>query len=201
MDPRLGRFISKDPLGFAAGDLNVLTYVGNNPINLVDPLGLWQVELGAAWGYGGKVRFGHDPKSGKWNFGVSAGIGAGASISLDPDESSPFENPGKDIEVGLEALGQARSGALSAGLTYDALVKGGGKCGNEYDVSVGLKGELSPGIEKACPELGAWGLEGRIGVKGQVGEVPMRGYGSIDGKRSFGLGGMVFAGAKANFWW
>lgn len=39
-DPMEGRFISKDPIGFAGGDLNVYVYVQNNPLNLVDPFGL-----------------------------------------------------------------------------------------------------------------------------------------------------------------
>lgn len=37
--PELGRFISRDPLGLAAG-INPYSYVNNNPANLVDPSGL-----------------------------------------------------------------------------------------------------------------------------------------------------------------
>lgn len=44
--PGLQRFISEDPLGFAAGDPNLYAYVGNNPIDRRDPLGLeWQLSL------------------------------------------------------------------------------------------------------------------------------------------------------------
>jgi RHS repeat-associated protein len=39
MDPRLGRFISQDPIGFDGG-LNGYAYVGNNPVNFTDPAGL-----------------------------------------------------------------------------------------------------------------------------------------------------------------
>jgi uncharacterized protein RhaS with RHS repeats len=35
-----GRFISKDPIGFAGGDVNLYGYVQNNPVNLTDPEGL-----------------------------------------------------------------------------------------------------------------------------------------------------------------
>jgi RHS repeat-associated protein len=38
-DPRLGRFLSQDPLGFAAGDVNLYRYVGNNPLGAADPSG------------------------------------------------------------------------------------------------------------------------------------------------------------------
>jgi RHS repeat-associated protein len=39
-DPELGRFISKDPIGFLGGDINFYAYVQSNPINAIDPLGL-----------------------------------------------------------------------------------------------------------------------------------------------------------------
>jgi RHS repeat-associated protein len=38
-DPMEGRFISRDPIGFAGGDVNVYRYVQNEPINFVDPDG------------------------------------------------------------------------------------------------------------------------------------------------------------------
>ncbi|MBY0577470.1 MAG: RHS repeat-associated core domain-containing protein, partial [Burkholderiales bacterium] len=37
-DPSIGRFLSEDPLGFAAG-INFYAYVGNNPVNANDPSG------------------------------------------------------------------------------------------------------------------------------------------------------------------
>ncbi len=38
-DPALGRFLQEDPLGFAANDMNLYRYVGNNPLNYTDPTG------------------------------------------------------------------------------------------------------------------------------------------------------------------
>jgi RHS repeat-associated protein len=39
-DTEVGRFISEDPVGFDGGDVNLYAYVGNNPVLLIDPLGL-----------------------------------------------------------------------------------------------------------------------------------------------------------------
>lgn len=39
--PQLGRFLQTDPIGFDAADVNLYRYVGNNPINHIDPLGLY----------------------------------------------------------------------------------------------------------------------------------------------------------------
>jgi len=40
--PGLQRFIAEDPIGFRGGDVNLYAYVGNQPINFRDPLGLSQ---------------------------------------------------------------------------------------------------------------------------------------------------------------
>ena len=38
--PTSGRFLSEDPIRFAGLDANLYRYVGNNPINFIDPYGL-----------------------------------------------------------------------------------------------------------------------------------------------------------------
>ncbi len=50
-DPKIGRFLSEDPIGFDGG-LNLYAYVGGNPISGVDPSGLWRAnEHGAYAGF------------------------------------------------------------------------------------------------------------------------------------------------------
>jgi RHS repeat-associated protein len=57
-DPGQGRFLTRDPLGYAGG-INLYGYVGNNPLNSLDPLGLvddtsvlGQLMHGSTWGKG-----------------------------------------------------------------------------------------------------------------------------------------------------
>ena len=38
-DPALGRWTTRDPIGFGGGDVNLYGYVGGDPINLTDPGG------------------------------------------------------------------------------------------------------------------------------------------------------------------
>ncbi|MFW5500059.1 MULTISPECIES: RHS repeat domain-containing protein [unclassified Maridesulfovibrio] len=40
-DPAIGRFISPDPLGYAGGDVDLYGYCGDDPVNFVDRLGLF----------------------------------------------------------------------------------------------------------------------------------------------------------------
>ncbi len=40
-DPDVGRWTAKDPILFAGGDTDLYGYVLNDPVNLIDPLGLW----------------------------------------------------------------------------------------------------------------------------------------------------------------
>lgn len=65
-DPQTGRWGQKDPLLFTGGDTNLYGYVLNDPINCVDPLGLW--------------RFGDNLPD--WLVNTSAGFGDGITFGL-----------------------------------------------------------------------------------------------------------------------
>lgn len=39
-DAKIGRFITQDPISFVGGDENLYSYVWQNPVNWIDPLGL-----------------------------------------------------------------------------------------------------------------------------------------------------------------
>ncbi|NLX96622.1 MAG: hypothetical protein GXY83_10635 [Rhodopirellula sp.] len=42
--PALGKFLSEDPLGFEAGDMNLSRYVGNFVTAMTDPSGLEEAQ-------------------------------------------------------------------------------------------------------------------------------------------------------------
>src|SRR6185312_10501984 len=43
--PRLQRFIAEDPMEYLSNDVNMYTYVGDNPLSYVDPYGLFDLPL------------------------------------------------------------------------------------------------------------------------------------------------------------
>lgn len=75
------RFLSQDPLGFGAGATNLYTYVGNQPTNLVDPLGMSaQPGQSILAGIGGVAK-----TTGTWvydHLGVISVVGGAAAIGL-----------------------------------------------------------------------------------------------------------------------
>ncbi len=67
-DPAIGRFISEDPMGFAAGDVNFYQYTSNNPVNANDPSGNFlnfAIGGGTSVVLGGLIRYGMS--GGNWN--------------------------------------------------------------------------------------------------------------------------------------
>ncbi len=75
--PTLGRWISLDPIRYAAGDVNLYRYVFNGPSILVDPSGYWS--WSGAWGgglTGGGVGAGTGAFIGAPLFGIGAPFGA-----------------------------------------------------------------------------------------------------------------------------
>jgi RHS repeat-associated protein len=83
-DPAMGRFLQTDPLGFAAGDLNLYRYVGNDPLNVTDPSGKNPlsalIAVGACAG-GAAIGVG------------SLAIGVTISIALDASSKPMFPPP------------------------------------------------------------------------------------------------------------
>ena len=59
-DHQTARFIDRDPIGFAGGDINLYAYAWNNPVNWNDPRGLFEEGVPYALYRGHNDFVGHD---------------------------------------------------------------------------------------------------------------------------------------------
>jgi RHS repeat-associated protein len=152
-DPEVGRFINRDPIGYAGG-LNLYGYVGNNFPNYIDPLGLLRFKLfdmpidikvsasflpiNIAWDLGG---FSSN------NFSYNAifpplTVGIGVDISINPPSSceeyiSPYVGLGRNWSWGTN-VSLASKGKEPIKLKVQGV-------NISFGPSVGLPGATIPG--------------------------------------------------------
>ncbi|HUT13160.1 MAG TPA: RHS repeat-associated core domain-containing protein, partial [Thermoguttaceae bacterium] len=145
-EPSSGRFLSPDPIGFSAGDINLYRYAGNSPTNATDPTGHFLSWATSAIGAGiGAAIYGVSAlATGEFSwggFGAAAGLGFTAGAVVGATIGDP---------TALGAVGVA--GAIGAGV---GAVHGGVEtyAGNhnagplEYTIGIGsgaLSGLFNP---------------------------------------------------------
>jgi len=101
-DAEVGRWTAKDPIGFDGGDTNLYAYVGNDPVNCVDPLGLFDFNarfFTPTGGVGLNIR-----SDDQGNFRVRFEIGAGNEVGV------TFDPRSQEIEDSFEAGAFGRAG-------------------------------------------------------------------------------------------
>lgn len=125
-DPQVGRWISKDPILFQGGDTNLYNYVLNDPVNFIDPNGLWSFSVGGYAEIGGGITFGVNP-DGSIFVQVEAGAGYGGGISFDPQGKGDSYKEGQcssewnmgffaDASINIGPFGISHSG--NGGMRY-----------------------------------------------------------------------------------
>ena len=113
-DPQVGRWTNKDPIRFDGGDTNIYAYVGNDPVNLIDPSGLWAAGIsfdfstinpftsGGGGSYGVNLEYTSDQGWGLYTYSTpndvgSVGFLAGPSLQVNiatgnGDWTGPFDS-------------------------------------------------------------------------------------------------------------
>jgi len=110
-EPAAGRWTAKDPIFFRGGQGNLFGYVLNNPVNLLDPFGLWELGIDAFPGLGFGISFGSS--NGRGWIKIRAGFGVGTALSLNEFNGPPDNAQGLSTGVGVCGKVGVRFGVLS----------------------------------------------------------------------------------------
>jgi len=180
----VGKWLARDPLPNAERlqGMNLYQYVGNNPVNLVDPLGLWTigigVQAGGGWVGGGQVSVGiyvgHDSSdslSSGWSAGFLGTVGGGlyAGMGVVAGGFAAYSNA--DNVCQLKGPGWALGGSLAVGKWGVGLEKTG-SFNYEWDPGYGGEGQHG-GIKNVTQGPTGWTLSGGI----SDGKIPVEGHG------------------------
>ena len=155
--PNLGRFLQRDPVGYAAG-VNLYTYVSNNPTNYVDPNGDVAVIAGVAVGI---VVTG----------AISGAIleGAGAYLRGEPVARAALRGGLQGaagsfagVLVGVATRSPSLTGAVAslsyelAGQGFDLVTQGKSFSASSLAYQTLIGAALGPLVSRAIPLQGRW---------------------------------------------
>lgn len=110
---QVGRFITPDPLSFS-DSVNLYVYVGSNPVNRVDPLGLWALNFQVSVD-GVLLGVSVSPCGVFVTSGWGTGAGAGVSVTLSAADPSEGFSTATSLTGGTGLFGIATSVGLGQG--------------------------------------------------------------------------------------
>ncbi len=111
-DPVIGRFTSRDPLGYILGELNLYTYTHNSPVNFTDPYGLyWGEDQINWWLHESAVPGPYGQPMSEW--GQNGPTGWGDPVSYTEKSCGTWHKPAERIALGTAVA--ATSVAIAAG--------------------------------------------------------------------------------------
>ena len=143
---RTGQWLTRDPIG-EAGGVNLYAYVGNSPINLVDPMGLTAGEIadGISNWLGGMRDSMHSDGTGAWDW-----MGNGAMDSI-VDIVDGFTQP---LRLG-ESSGIAAGNEHAGDMDYlSAALDEGGRAMDVFSGAGEILRRLRPSTNSIMPKTG-----------------------------------------------
>jgi len=93
-DTNAGRFLSEDPISFAGGDDDLYRYVGNDPANHFDRLGLQSATNTMTWP---RILENPSVSVSPWARAIAGGVGLLLAELFDPDATARDEDMIKDL--------------------------------------------------------------------------------------------------------